>query len=175
MTSNPRIDPFRIRVCSRGPRYETYDNAVLPDDRLSYRDDNTITCIAMHDPSRRRGLWFRVIRGDAGEPVAVRLYAGREGDDCDVVLAVGYPIDSRKLREVLDVLSVARWGYSLAFPRHDDGDNSCAESRLCPHEGGWCAEDEARCECAPRRGWMQPVGDRCAYDLAHNCFREVPS
>lgn len=144
------------RRCYRGHDYETYDGAVLLGDRLSYVDGRAMTCVALHDPVRRRGLWFRVEKNEVCEPVAVRLFAGREGDDSGVSLGVGCLVDETRLRRLLDVLSCARWAYSLAYPTSDDGDNSRAESQLTPSEGGWCAE-----------------GDWCAGDQARNCFREV--
>lgn len=75
--------------------------------------DPRACCIAMHDPSLRRGLWCvtgddpRVIDERATE---VSLLSGREGGDASVTLRVGQTIDAKTMAELLDVLSTARWG-----------------------------------------------------------------
>lgn len=58
--------------------------------------------VAGHDPSGRRGLWYR------GSPEqGVELCAGREGDDCYVCLPPGQVLTAEVLYNLWDCLATA--------------------------------------------------------------------
>lgn len=61
------------------------------------------SCCSMHDPTERRGIWWRVI----GDTLEIR--AGREGDDVAVRLTVGNVLSQKQLRAIDDCLSVGAW------------------------------------------------------------------
>lgn len=63
-------------------------------------DGKRWVCCSMHDPSGRRGVWFRVVAG------GVEVCAGREGDDWYCKLTVGEVFSERNLRALLDCLEV---------------------------------------------------------------------
>lgn len=57
----------------------------------------------MHDPSERRGIWFRETRG------MLEVCGGREGDDSYVKLEVGKELSQDDLRALATVLDTSRW------------------------------------------------------------------
>jgi hypothetical protein len=111
---------------------ERYGSIVLP----------AMTCVAMHDPARRRGLWFRA--DDTASGVVVSLFAGQEAGDSYVTLHEGDPLLPVMMRQLLDVLSDARFAFGEGHA--SIGDWSAVESRFAPNEGGYCAETAERCE-----------------------------
>jgi hypothetical protein len=46
--------------------------------------DPGMTCVAMHDSSGRRGLWYRIAGPDSSGQTQLEICAGREGDDVSV-------------------------------------------------------------------------------------------
>jgi hypothetical protein len=82
---------------------------------MSHADPTTWTLVAMHDESKRRGVWYRVeyepltVDRYRALPRSVELCAGREGDDGYVRLAVGDVLTERQLYLLYDVLSTASW------------------------------------------------------------------
>lgn len=137
-------------ACRIGDERGTFDRELHDHDRPAERYGShvkpALTCIAMHDPARRRGLWFRVDTEHVGELV-VRLFAGREGDDSYVSLREESVLTSHTMRKLLDVLSDARFAFGEGHA--SIGDRSAVESRFAPNEGGWCGETAERCGAAP--------------------------
>lgn len=56
-------------------------------------------CASLHDPNRRRGIWFRT-----PQPGVLELCAGREGDDYTALLEAGCALTSSDLQRVVSVL-----------------------------------------------------------------------
>lgn len=137
-------------ACRIGGDCTTFDRELHDHDRPAERYGSTVlpalTCVAMHDPARRRGLWFRVDTEHVGELV-VRLFAGREGDDSYVELREESVLTSHTMRKLLDVLSDARFAFGEGHA--SIGDWSAVESRFAPNEGGYCAETTERCGVTP--------------------------
>lgn len=130
--------------CYRGDRYETEELVFRPHDRPAERNRGALTCVAMHDPSGRRGLWFRATEEGPGEYL-IEFFAGREGDDDYFALRTGEVFDERDTADALRLLVSARWGYELGHESDDYGDNSARESQFAPNHGGYCAETTERC------------------------------
>jgi hypothetical protein len=64
--------------------------------------------IANHDPSGRRGLWYRVSASPGDDPKAcIEVCSGREGDDSYVKLSPGQTLTDRDIYDLFDVLMVA--------------------------------------------------------------------
>ena len=148
-----------MAFCHLDPRRETFDLAVRPHDRPAERNRGALTCVAMHDPAKRRGLWFRATEEGPGEYL-IEFFAGREGDDDYFSLRTGDVFDERDTADALRLLASARWGYELGHESDDHGDNSARESRFAPLHGGWCAETAERC------GATADDDRDAAYDLA---------
>lgn len=55
-------------------------------------------CCSMHDPSGRRGIWYRTT--ETGE---LRIVAGREGDDAEVLIPKEFA------KPLADCLSYGAW------------------------------------------------------------------
>lgn len=62
-------------------------------------------CISMHDPSGRRGIWFRV----SNQNSTIEICAGREGDDWYSKIEVGKTISIFDICSMVDCLSVGSW------------------------------------------------------------------
>lgn len=56
-------------------------------------------CASLHDPSRRRGIWFRT-----PQPGVLELCAGREGDDYSALLEAGCALTPNDFQRVVSVL-----------------------------------------------------------------------
>lgn len=138
-------DGLRDHACRIGDVNTTFDRELYDHDRPAERYGlfvlSAVTCIAMHDPARRRGLWFRA--DDTASGVVVSLFAGREGDDSSVTLYEGDPLLPITMRQLLDVLSDARFAFGEGHA--SIGDWSAVESRFAPNEGGHCGETTERC------------------------------
>jgi len=67
-------------------------------------------CCSMHDPTGRRGIWFRRfdVIGDGSCP-AIAINAGREGDDVSVLLSAGQTLTARDIHDLDAALAVGRW------------------------------------------------------------------
>ena len=147
-------------ACRIGSDLSTFDGELYDHDRPAERYGSTVlpalTCVAMHDPARRRGLWSRVDITASG--VVVTLFAGREGDDSCVTLHEGDPLLPITMRQLLDVLSDARFAFGEGHA--SIGDWSAVESRFAPNHGGYCAETAERC------GATADDDRDAAYDLA---------
>jgi len=154
MAQESRV-PHEIWFCHLGHQRETFDLAIRPHDRPADDGRGALTCVAMHDPSGRRGLWFRTYR-DGGETI-VRLYAGREGDDASVKLR---GLDPHTALQLLDVLSTARWGYELGHESDDYGDWSAVQSWFAPNEGGYCGRAVERCGATDDWAELYEMGAR---------------
>lgn len=62
-------------------------------------------CISMHDPSGRRGVWFRVNSQNS----TIEICAGREGDDWYSKIEVGNIISINDIKNLAECLSVGSW------------------------------------------------------------------
>lgn len=144
-----------ILVCRLHPRCETYDSAIRPHDRPADGRRGALTCVAMHDPAKRRGLWFRVT--DEGDGHLIEFFAGREGDNDYFSVRTGEVFDERDTADALGVLASARWGYELGHESDYYGDASARESQFAPHYGGWCGDTAERCVTRGGAGGQGPV------------------
>lgn len=91
-------------------------------------------CAAMHDPSGRRGLWYRDVRMGPepthlellhpGPRVGVEVCAGREGDDAFVALAVGQTLAAADVAALAECLARAAFEYEGGFWGHGNGEGS---------------------------------------------------
>lgn len=133
-----------IGCCYRGDRYETEELVFRPHDRPAERNRGALTCIAMHDPAREQGVWYRCDSED-GEPV-VRFYSGRDGEELSATLR---GLDRHAVWELNNVITLARDGYALGVDPCAWGDYSAFDSQFAPHHGGYCAETAERCEATP--------------------------
>lgn len=61
-------------------------------------------CAANHDPSGRRGIWFRRV---ATNPLTLDIIGGREGDDYECTLQEGTPIPSGPLIALMGLLNTS--------------------------------------------------------------------
>lgn len=80
-----------------------------------------MSCVSMHDPTGRRGIWYRTettptptptARGRSRRPLAVtkvEIVAGREGDDEEVTLRVGDTITLEMLHRLEGCLRIGAW------------------------------------------------------------------
>lgn len=147
-------------ACRIGGDCTTFDRELHDHDRPAERYGSTVlpalTCVAMHDPYGRRGLWFRA--DDTASGVVVSLFAGREAGDSHVILHEGDPLLPVTMRQLLEVLSDARFAFGEGHA--SIGDWSAVESRFAPNEGGYCAETAERC------GATADDDRDAAYDLA---------
>lgn len=66
--------------------------------------DDSWRCCSMHDPSGRRGIWFRFQTNGKFE-----ICAGREGDDAKVTLQVGDTLTYTNLGQLLACLEYGAW------------------------------------------------------------------
>lgn len=63
--------------------------------------------LAMHDPTGRRGLWYRVTKDvtkDGDNVEAIEMCAGREGDDAYFKLRSQQTVDRTLIEEIASVL-----------------------------------------------------------------------
>jgi hypothetical protein len=118
---------------------------VLLDTACRIGDDLNTVDHELHDPARRRGLWFRSDKTASG--VVVSLFAGREAGDSYVTLRECVPLLPFTMRQLLDVLSDARFAFVEGHA--SVGDWSAVDSQFAPHHGGYCAETAERCEATP--------------------------
>jgi len=146
-----------IVYCEIGRFCDTFDRTLLPGDMPPVERKvmrGTLTCVSLHDPSRRRGLWFRVDGSRQLRDRVISLFAGREGDDSCATLREGHILHRVDVDMLLDLLGTARYSYSLAH--NSDGDESSLMSRFSPCHGGWCQDETPRCAmiswCDPARG-----------------------
>lgn len=149
-----------IGRCYLGDRHDTEDRAIVPLDRPAEDGRGALTCVAMHDPSGRRGLWFRTDREDDGEgglETVVRLYAGREGDDVSVILR---GLDSNVMLALNLVLSYARDAYAESVFGDGFGDWSAVQSWFAPNEGGYCGRAVERCGATDDWAELYEMGAR---------------
>lgn len=76
----------------------------------SYATDGMILC-AMNDPSGRRGIWVRFpnepeVARTTVKPTVVEIFAGREGDDVQLRLALGDVVTHEELDKLARCLLV---------------------------------------------------------------------
>lgn len=69
------------------------------------------TCCSLHDPSMRRGLWYRTSDDDT----SLELCAGREGDDEYIQLKVGQTLTKENLKALGSILNLNTWTMWLAL------------------------------------------------------------
>lgn len=98
-------------------------------------------CCSMHDPSGRRGIWFKtdgvdLVADDIGcgmlqtETVnQIEICAGREGDDAEVTLRAGQTLTKTDVLALLGCLEVGAW-------MHEENEPVAACQRHgCPYCG----------------------------------------
>ena len=61
------------------------------------------SCISLHDPSGRRGVWVSL---DGGR---LDVRAGREGGDKQVSLVVGQVLTRKNIEDLADALLIGHW------------------------------------------------------------------
>ena len=161
MAQESRVCVLLDISCRIGSDLSTFDGELYDHDRPAERYGShvqpALTCIAMHDPARRRGLWLRVDTEHVGE-LAVRLFAGREGDDSYVELREESVLTSHTMRKLLDVLSDARFAFGEGHA--SIGDWSAVESRFAPNEGGYCGRAVERCGATDDWAELYEMGAR---------------
>jgi hypothetical protein len=72
------------------------------------KDEPGYKVIAMHDPSGRRGVWYR-----ANNDGSIELCAGRDGNDAYVRLDDGARVTATLLECIHFILSCGRYGHDL--------------------------------------------------------------
>ena len=91
MTCN---DGLRDHACRIGDVNTTFDRELYDHDRPAERYGlfvlSAVTCIARHDPARRRGLWFRA--DDTASGVVVSLFGGNVKRRSTPVPHTGRPV-----------------------------------------------------------------------------------
>lgn len=87
-----------------------------------------MSCVSMHDPTGRRGIWYRtettptictrtLVTSEGQRPIKstypavtkVEIVAGREGDDEEVTLCVGDTITLEMLYRLEGCLRIGAW------------------------------------------------------------------
>lgn len=83
-----------------------------------------MSCVSMHDPTGRRGIWYRTETTPTPTPTSdgqrsvtstypavtkVEIVAGREGDDEEVTLRVGDTITLEMLHHLEGCLRIGAW------------------------------------------------------------------
>ncbi len=143
-------------------------------------NDAGMVCVSMHDPTGRRGIWYRTettptlcTRTASTYPAVteVEIVAGREGDDEAVTMRVGDTITLEMLHRLEGCLRVGAWMLEEAAERARIACDVCAPTtalstgtpRVPAHERPtccpWYSEHEwcATARPAPAAG---PTGTR---------------
>ena len=76
-----------------------------------------MSCVSMHDPTGRRGIWYRTETTPMPTPdgstypavTKVEIVAGREGDDEEVTMRVGDTITLEMLHRLEGCLRIGAW------------------------------------------------------------------
>lgn len=86
---------------------------------------NRWRCASLHDPSGRRGIWYRVeteivshgdnsVEIETPKALYVEIVAGREGNDESVYLEAGQLLTSYDINRIVGVLACGAWGLETA-------------------------------------------------------------
>ena len=76
-------------------------------------------CCSMHDPTGRRGIWFR-LPGGPTDFTRIEICAGREGDDYHLTLAAGQILTTRDIFELEGVLGTGAWMLQETPPKTEE-------------------------------------------------------
>lgn len=126
------------------------------------------TLAAMHDPSHRRGLWYREHPWNAYEAriastslplYKVELCSGREGDDRYVSLEVGQIITAETLQDLRDVLESAAWMAREDGVADEDGRVVAWKKNASMNEEAADGQDEENGDEGD--AYVQEVATRC--------------
>ena len=65
-------------------------------------------CCSMHDPTGRRGIWFR-LPGGATNFNEIEICAGLEGDDYRLTLTAGQTLTTKDIFQLHSALDTGAW------------------------------------------------------------------